>query len=67
MNEIITFSIINKFVSFKTKIKLHKDMIRPTVLYGLLQKLAIFEKKVVRKIFGQKYIAQPACENDRPI
>jgi len=53
----------SKFVSFKTKTILYKVMIRPIVPYASetwtttktdKQKVAIFERKVLRKIFGPK-------------
>ena len=48
-------------VSRKSKLKLYWSVIRPTVVYGcetwvlkesIIQKLSVFERKILRKIFG---------------
>ena len=48
-------------VSRKSKLKLHGSVIRPTVVYGfdtwilkesIIQKLSVFERKILRKTFG---------------
>jgi hypothetical protein len=48
-------------MSKKSKLKLYWEVIRPTVVYGcetwalkesIMQKLSVFERKILRKIFG---------------
>jgi hypothetical protein len=56
------------YISIKTKCKLYNTLIRPVLLYGCEtwainryneEKIAIFERKVLRKIYG------PTCDNGR--
>jgi len=51
----------SNLVSRKSKLKLYWSVIRPTVVYGcetwvlkesIIQKLSVFERKILRKIFG---------------
>jgi len=51
----------SKLISKKTKMKLYKALIRPVVVYGsecwvltenIKQKLLVFERKILRRIFG---------------
>ena len=51
----------SKLISMKTKMKLYKALIRPVVVYGsecwvltenINQKLLVFERKILRRIFG---------------
>ena len=51
----------SKLISKKTKIKLYKAPIRPVAVYGsecwvltenIKQKLLVFERKILRRIFG---------------
>jgi hypothetical protein len=51
----------SKLVSRKSKLKLYWSVIRPTVVYccetwvlkeNIIQKLSVFERKILRKIFG---------------
>jgi hypothetical protein len=51
----------SKLISRKSKLKLYWTVIRPTVVYGcetwvlkenITQKLSVFERKILRKIFG---------------
>jgi len=51
----------SNLVSRKSKLKLYWSVIRPTVVYGcktwvvkesIIQKLSVFEGKILRKIFG---------------
>jgi len=51
----------SKLISKKTKIKLCKAIVRPVVVYGsefwvltenIKQKLLVFERKIMRRIFG---------------
>ena len=51
----------SKLVSRKSKLKLYWTVIRPVVVYGcetwvlkenIIQKLSVFERKILRKIFG---------------
>jgi hypothetical protein len=51
----------SKLIAKKTKIKLYKALIRPVVVYGseswvltenIKQKLLVFERKILRRIFG---------------
>ena len=51
----------SKLISMKTKMKLYKALIRPVVVYGsecwvltenIKQKLLVFERKILRRIFG---------------
>jgi len=51
----------SKLVSRKSKLKLYWSVIRPVVVYGcetwvlkeiIIQKLSVFERKILRKIFG---------------
>jgi hypothetical protein len=51
----------SNLVSRKSKLKLYWSVIKPTVVYGceswvlkesIIQKLSVFEKKILRKIFG---------------
>jgi len=51
----------SKLVSRKSKLKLYWTVIRPMVVYGcetwvlkenIIQKLSVFERKILRKIFG---------------
>jgi hypothetical protein len=51
----------SKLISMKSKLKLYRTVIRPTVVYGckkwvlkenITQKLSVFERKILRKIFG---------------
>ena len=51
----------SKLISKKTKMKLYKALIRPVVVYGSefwvltennKQKLLVFERKILRRIFG---------------
>jgi hypothetical protein len=48
-------------VSRESKLKLYRSVIRPTAVYGcetwvlkesIIQKLSVFERKILRKIFG---------------
>jgi hypothetical protein len=57
----------SKLVSRKSKLKFYWSVIRPTVVYGcetcilkenIIQKLSVFERKILRKIFG------PTKKND---
>ena len=52
----------SKLISKKTKMKLYKALIRPVVVYGsecwvltenIKQKLLVFERKILRRIFGK--------------
>jgi hypothetical protein len=52
----------NKLVSKKSKLKLYWSVIRPVVVYGcetwvlkesIIQRLSVFERKILRKIVGQ--------------
>jgi hypothetical protein len=60
--------IKSHYIRIKTKCKLYKTLIRPVLLYGCEtwainryneEKIVIFERKVLRKIYG------PTCENGR--
>ena len=51
----------SKLVSRKSKLKLYWSVIRPVVVYGcekwvlkesIIQRLSVFERKILRKIFG---------------
>jgi hypothetical protein len=51
----------SKLVSRKSKLKLYWSVIRPIVVYGcetwvvkksIIQRLSVFERKILRKIFG---------------
>jgi len=51
----------SKMVSRKSKLKLYWSVIRPIVVYGcetwvlkesIIQRLSVFERKILRKIFG---------------
>ena len=51
----------SKLIAKKTKIKLYKALIRPVIVYGseswvltenIKQKLLVFERKILRRIFG---------------
>jgi hypothetical protein len=51
----------SKLVSRKSKLKLYRSVIRPVAVYGcetwvltesIIQRLSVFERKIVRKIFG---------------
>jgi hypothetical protein len=51
----------SKLISKKTKMKLYKALIRPVVIYGsecwvltenIKQKLLVFERKILRRIFA---------------
>jgi len=51
----------SNLVSRKSKLQLYWSVIRPTVVYGcetwvlkesIIQKLSLFERKILRKIFG---------------
>ena len=53
----------SKLISKNTKMKLYKALIRPVVVYGsecwvltenIKQKLLVFERKILRRIFGPK-------------
>ena len=54
------YSRVNRYLK-KTKMKLYKALIRPVVVYGskcwvltenITQKLLVFERKILRRIFG---------------
>jgi len=60
-NETIDVFYIKKLLSKKSKLKLYWALIRPIVTYAcetwdlkenIIQKLVIFERKILRKIFG---------------
>jgi hypothetical protein len=60
--------INSHYISIKTKCKLYKSVIRPVLLYRCEtlainkyneEKIAIFERKILRKIYG------PTCDNER--
>jgi hypothetical protein len=60
--------IKSDYISIKMKCKLYKTLIRPVLLYGCEtwainryneEKIAIFERKVLRKIYG------PTCDKGR--
>jgi len=54
---VVVVAFKSNFVSRKCKLKLYWSVIRPTAVYGVLkestiQKLSVFERKILRKIFG---------------
>ena len=65
----------SQFLSIKNKIKIYKTLIRPVLAYGsetwILTKsdeaiLGVFERKILRAIFGPSALQQPANQTHNP-